>query len=74
MLSKLDIFGEPTPKINFDGKRSISSIPGVVASVLMILGLALYAGVGLERVYTGRNPLIANSEIHNQYTMPETAI
>lgn len=65
MLYKIDLFSEPAPKINFEGKRSIGSIPGVVMSILMICGLALYAGVGLERVYTGRNPLIAKSEIHN---------
>ena len=61
-LRKLDIFGEPLPTLNIEGKSHIYSIVGGFCTLVITIIVMIFAGVKFEQLITRHNPIMSSYE------------
>ena len=61
-LKNLDIFGEPLPTLNIEGKSHIYSLLGGICTLVIIFVVMIFAGVKFEQLITRHNPIMSSYE------------
>ena len=61
-LKNLDIFGEPLPTLNIEGKSHIYSLLGGICTLVTIFVVMIFAAVKFEQLITRHNPIMSSYE------------
>ena len=64
---KIDVFGEPMPGFNLNGRDAVTSQVGVFASIIMICLVLVFMTVKFMVLAQRKAPLITNATIPSYY-------